>query len=82
MESVIKWQTGVPKEEGFYILTVKTKDTFEKKRKKNGKVYIKYIDIPRTVLAIDEYYLHYGWKEKNHHVTAWCPLSEIEPYKE
>lgn len=31
MESIIKWQTGVPKKEGFYILTVKTKDTSEQR---------------------------------------------------
>lgn len=81
MESVIKWQTGKPKEDGYYILSVSTIKTIQKTKKKHGKVYVRYIDIPHTTIMVDEYHSKYGWLNVTD-VIAWCPLSEIEPYKE
>ena len=57
MESVIKWQTGVPKENGMYLVTTV-----------DNRVTICFFT------AYNEWYLE--------DVIAWCPLSEIEPYKE
>lgn len=61
MESVIKWQTGEPKENGRYVVT-----------NIEGKV------------DIDYYYTYrHGWEYyHNKAIIAWCPLSEIKPYKE
>lgn len=64
MESVIKWQTGVPKEEGKYLVT--TKDG-----KIQSGVYI-------ATLRYGHHWVLIG----DENVIAWCPLSEIEPYKE
>ena len=64
MESVIKWQTGEPKEEGCYLVTYQTS---------HGK----FIEITQ--------YEEYGWDiytSASCKIIAWCPLSEIEPYKE
>ena len=62
MESVIKWQTGTPKEEGEYLVTLKT---------------LKGVIV--DCLSFEEY----GWNLAiNCKVVAWCPLSDIEPYKE
>lgn len=62
MESVIKWKTGTPKEEGEYLVTLKT---------------LKGVIVDR--LEFEEY----GWNlATNCKVIAWCPLSDIEPYKE
>ena len=62
MESVIKWQTGMPKEEGEYLVTLQTP---------NGNEV--------ACIIFEEY----GWfGNGNCKVTAWYPLSEIEPYKE
>ena len=57
MESIIKWRTGIPKENGWYLVTT--------------------IDNRVTICcftAYKEWYLE--------DVTAWCPISDIEPYKE
>ena len=68
MESVIKWQTGKPKEEGCYLVT----DKF-------GKVCPDYWGI-----RIAEERAYHCWCSYagNDSVVAWCPLSGIEPYKE
>ena len=67
MESKIKWQTGEPKEEGKYLVSLLS-----------GKVAVaeffhykvcdkEYWDcIPYSILK----------------VKAWCKLSDIKPYKE
>ena len=67
MESTIKWQTGEPKEEGKYLVSLLS-----------GKVAVaeyfqykvcdkEYWDcIPYSILC----------------VKAWCKLSDIKPYKE
>lgn len=61
MESVIKWQIGVPTKKGRYILSIK-----------GGK-----IDTDNWSIHTKNWY-HYN----NNYVIAWCPLSEIKPYKE
>ena len=68
MESVIKWQTGVPVEEGMYIIStdgqVKVSECI--------MVYIEEQDCESIV-----------WREfDDENITAWCKLSDIEPYKE
>lgn len=57
MESVIKWQTGVPKENGMYLVTT--------------------VDNRVTICFFTAYN---AWYLED--VIAWCPLSDIEPYKE
>lgn len=81
MESKIKWQTGTPNEEGYYILSIATTHTTVKEKRRNGKTYIRYVETPCTTIYIDEYNPRYGWLECSD-VIAWCKLSDIEPYKE
>ena len=68
MESVIKWQTGKPKEEGSYLVTTifghVTFDNWMSKYIEGG--------------SYCEWSLYNGYKE----VRAWCKLSDIKPYKE
>lgn len=61
MESVIKWQTGEPKEEGRYIVTT--------------------IDghIATAVYLLNDVHDKHFFDT---YITAWCKLSDIEPYKE
>lgn len=64
MKSVIKWHTGEPKEEGYYIVT--------------------YQSLTGTTVET-ALYEEYGWDiytSASCKVIAWCPLSEIKPYKE
>ena len=68
MESVIKWQTGVPKEGGNYLITTSN----------NNVLVATYSYEYRDG---DWYWLdEYGSLIED--VLAWCHLSEIEPYKE
>ena len=67
MESVIKWNVGSPIKEGEYIVT---------RYSPLGK--------GRTYTQVN-YYRNDEWTIKTldaSYVIAWCPLSEIEPYKE
>jgi hypothetical protein len=68
MESVIKWQTGEPKEEGYYLVTTNfghvTLDHWMKKYNEGGSYY--------------DWSLNNGYKE----VRAWCNLNDIAPCKE
>lgn len=69
MESVIKWQTGVPKETGAYIVTVQ-----------GGKVFqSKYTYFYRDKCC---YFVNDYGNPILERVLAWCPMSEIKPYKE
>jgi hypothetical protein len=62
MESVIKWQTGVPKVKRItYLVSLNT-----------GKV--------TTTTWIDNEFKWYHYKQEE--IIAWCPLMDIEPYKE
>lgn len=70
MESVIKWQTGVPKEEGTYLIQTKngirTDYLLEWREVVNGRFVTKY-----------------SWRIYNScDIIAWCKLSDIKPYKE
>ena len=68
MESVIKWQTGEPTKEGWYIVSIKDR---------GSRVYINtdyWIDAETQWISYDKFR-----KEK---ITAWYPLNEIKPYKE
>lgn len=60
MESIIKWQTGEPKEGGHFLVTLKNKSVTYDSWVKHG----------------------IGWAYFPNFVTAWCKLSDIEPYKE
>ena len=71
MESVIKWRTGEPKEGGWYCVSVKT-------RYSNLHVDVDYRNISISNDDDDDYWDAY----KDDDVIAWCPLSEIQPYKE
>jgi hypothetical protein len=68
MESIIKWQTGKPKEEGYYLVTTifghVASDNWMKKYNDGGSYY--------------DWSLHNGCEE----VRAWCKLSDIAPCKE
>ena len=61
MESVIKWQTGIPEECGSYIVTT-----------------------DEGTVVIASFYNEYSPDVEFFRicVTAWCKLSDIEPYKE
>ena len=66
MESIIKWHTGEPKEVGEYLITC------------------------YDGIHIDNYCEYeceqgdfYDWERfTDDMILAWCPLSEIKPYKE
>lgn len=62
-QSIVKWQTGEPKESGSYL------------------VFIKGEFSDYTTFAM--YNTLTGWYHwKKEEITAWCKLSDIEPYKE
>lgn len=61
-EANIKWQTGVPKEEGVYIVTTDANEV---------ECFVKFSPNSKECVNI--------FKDD---VIAWCPLSDIEPYKE
>ena len=68
MESIIKWQTGEPKESGLYIVSV------------SNKIGEKGI----TVLNWDNKYRNFLFITLYPDLTvyAWCKLNDIKPYKE
>lgn len=80
MESTIKWQTGKPKEEGYYLVTFIQIRTVHKIKRKKGKDVVRYIEVEETIVLPDYFNPKYGWEELNE-VIAWCKLSDIEPYK-
>lgn len=62
-QSIVKWQTGEPKEEGAYLLTI------------DG--------VSKSFITIGWYCYSTGWLNYTNRLgTAWCKLSDIEPYKE
>ena len=69
MESIIKWQTGEPKESGVYLVTLP-----------NGNVAF-----DRWLTGLPQLGLRdksTSWMSNFTYVLAWCKLSDIEPYKE
>ena len=67
----IKWQTGEPKKEGEYLVVVF-----------GTKIEVDYLfawDDVKDGRIIKRF----SWKENLlRNITAWCKLSDIEPYKE
>ena len=68
MKSKIKWQTGDPKHDGEYIITYF--DFFQK------------INICRVLEKVGYKWMNGNLEVKNYNIKAWCPISEIEPYRE
>lgn len=71
MESVIKWRTGVPTKAGWYVVTIQNK---------NGERYTDNDYYKRDVR--DRYYWFAFGDSNEEKIIAWCPINEIEPYKE
>ena len=68
MESVIKWQTGEPKEEGEYLVVI------HGKRIKVDRLYA-YDEIKDGYIE-----KAYVWRDNwLSGITAWCKLSDIKP---
>ena len=67
MESVIKWQTGEPKESGEYLVTLIC-----------GKVRV--AEFYKYKVADKEYWGCFPYGIVG--VKAWCKLSDVEPHKE
>ena len=67
MESVIKWQTGEPKEECEYLVTFEYKDGHAEVCVTSWSAIMKGF---RTN------------KDNIRYTLAWCKLSDITPYKE
>lgn len=68
VESIIKWQTGEPKNTGEYLVCLK-----------NGRI------TTSTFLVMDGCCgtTQDNWQRFNEfYITAWCSLSNIEPYNE
>ena len=64
MESIIKWKTGEPKEEGMYLVTLL-----------DGSVMIDEWVMPYAFNTDeDDVAVWINWDEE---VTAWCKLSDI-----
>lgn len=68
MESVIKWQTGVPTDNGEFIITYKYFKCFTKHITTAIRAGNTWYDTNFDKLRVD--------------IIAWYPLNEIEPYKE
>lgn len=66
--SIIEWQTGIPTEEGRYIITTSQNEV--------TTAYYSY------EYRDDCYYWFDNSYHVINDVIAQCPLSEIEPYKE
>lgn len=67
-ESVIKWQTGQPKEEGEYLVTLF-----------NGEItFNEYCCITNS--DEEEEFFWSNWDDDS--IIAWCKLSDIKPYKD
>ena len=65
--SIVHWKTGVPEEEGMYIISLT-----------NGRV-----KVSECILVDTEDCESLVWREfDDEDIAAWCKLSDIEPYKE
>lgn len=68
MESVIKWQTGEPKENGFYIVSYQ----FPNSSRANVT----------ALVYTGGTWINGDWQEiDKRRIIAWCKLSDIKPYK-
>lgn len=68
MESVIKWQTGEPTEDGTYLVVYKI-DEYRN-------------DVITLIRSRSKWRNFYFDKVDKKRVTAWCKLSDIKPCKE
>lgn len=75
-ESIIKWQTGKPKEKGTYIVTYKF--GYYPTERPLDKLYA--ISIGTSYW--DDFWHQYDDEMSDCKVIAWYKLSDIEPYKE
>lgn len=76
MESIIKWRTGIPTEEGTYLVSYRF--SYYPIESPLEKVYTTGIGTSYW----HEFWHNYEDEADDCKVLAWCPLSEIEPYKE
>lgn len=67
MESVIKWQTGEPKDAGEYLATFEYED---------GHKEVCVTSWSKIMRG----FRHHS--DNVRYTLAWCKLSDIEPYKE
>lgn len=67
MESIIEWQTGEPKEDGTYLVVYKI-DEYRN-------------DVITLIRSRSKWRNFFFDKVDKKRVTAWCKLSDIEPYK-
>jgi hypothetical protein len=68
MESVIKWKTGKPVGSEKFIITYKYLEC--------STAYV------TTAIRVRDTWYDTNFDRLRVDVIAWCPLSEIEPYKE
>lgn len=68
MESVIKWQTGEPTEDGTYLVV------YEINEYRN--------DVITLVRSRSKWRNFFFGEVDKKRVTAWCKLSDINPYEE
>lgn len=85
MESVIKWQTGVPKKDGVYLVTYKILyETTIVGVNDDGSLIEQnnYHTGIGTSYFEDGMWHNYDSGDGECRVIAWYPQSEIAPYKE
>ena len=71
MESIIKWQTGEPTEEGYYLVVIHGPCVELDKLYSYDRIENEHTSKVFT------------WtKHFSREILAWCKLSDIEPYKE
>ena len=68
MKSIINWQTGNPKHDGLYIVTIYD--------------FAQKINICRILEKIGYKWMNGSIEVRECNIKAWCKLSDIEPYKE
>ena len=67
MESTIKWQTGDPKHDGLYIVTI-----FD---------FVQKINICSILERVGYKWINESLEVRKDNIKAWCKLSDIKPYK-
>lgn len=85
MESIIKWRTGVPRESGVYLITYRNLYETTIIGVNDDGSFIEqnnyHIGIGTSYFG-DGMWHNYDSGDGGCTVIAWCPLNEIEPYKE
>lgn len=75
-ESIIKWQTGTPTVEGTYLVSIKY--CYLEDLNNGIKEYGHTIGLTNW----EGFWANYDDRESECYVTAWCKLSNVEPYRE